>query len=1019
MSSPAPSPDGIRPVPYAYWMLFVPALAAFSLVTSNYWMAGAISVATVSLQLLGHKLDHLHHRLETATRWLLISGAYALALLPRWPGELSDHHWLPLVLGSAVAIASATLKQSLGLGRATLSMVAIGALLIARNLVAAREFVFPMEEWLGLAAFVAILEIGRSRRYRNSSDTLDVEFSLSLGIAILASFHNNSPIFAALTVAMPIAGYLLRSHTLSKTVEDLVRFSETALPELDRTRRPARYLGGAAAALASCVTLFSFVGYLALLQVPSWTDYVKDAPYLLRSTGEKVQSIAETTELDTEPLKGLANKIRQTDSQTERTGKVNTISKDRASPNSAPATELRTAIGEGETRQSPTRKSVPAHGDKTRQNVIVLQPESPVDEAIATPDRWTASQGAIFGQSTSATGGQSESRPATPSIADPPEGPVPATEQSEQQHDNSTAFRSELRRMLAESIDLTIDLPELADHDPQPVPGFGGGIVIEETSRAASLSPSLVLTAKLDNPDAAPGRLYLRYNVLDTLTPYGFIDSRRETDFETAELGPRATPAIKGFKTSRSADTNLTITVVLGDSQTLPLPDSFESIRIAGGSQVLYHAKDRIIKAPQDQQTVTYQIAAADLDVESQEQEAASLSSEYRQKLLSVPLPPKERAYLKRRAESIGGRRTDSARFAKRIASYFAARHPYSLDFAIPPGDEHPTVRWLKEQSDGICSHYAAAFTLLARSRGIPTRVVTGFSATEYDATSGRFSAMALDAHAWIEYLDESNRWIRFETTPPASLEVLARFRNAAAERSPLAGELLVAQEEKNLDTVQPQAPAETSEATSPVSKEPIVIDYDFLAKVKTMPDLSPTQTDSLPGPQQPENEETNEETPASKPTASKIEVPSSIPDEPKAEEETATPIRGLPASAETETETRAPVSNPSSFNANTLIICLLLILALGYPIMSFAKKAKESLNTPTKQRLRAKAGQLLREVEELTRQLNLTEDPVWAEVRASLTAQRYGPATNKPLVEDLAVKVALLAKAQKKRRNV
>jgi len=68
------------------------------------------------------------------------------------------------------------------------------------------------------------------------------------------------------------------------------------------------------------------------------------------------------------------------------------------------------------------------------------------------------------------------------------------------------------------------------------------------------------------------------------------------------------------------------------------------------------------------------------------------------------------------------------------------------------------------ESKEGYCTHFATAFTLLARSQGIPARYVHGYSVPmqgkkEVTVTSAM-------AHAWPEAYIDNVGWIPFEPTP-------------------------------------------------------------------------------------------------------------------------------------------------------------------------------------------------------------------------------------------------------------
>lgn len=88
----------------------------------------------------------------------------------------------------------------------------------------------------------------------------------------------------------------------------------------------------------------------------------------------------------------------------------------------------------------------------------------------------------------------------------------------------------------------------------------------------------------------------------------------------------------------------------------------------------------------------------------------------------------------------------------------------YSLELPARPEGRDPIVHFL-DTKVGYCQQFAATMTLLARSRGIPARVVVGF--LPGSSANGRDRIVrASDAHAWPELYFEGVGWMRFEPTP-------------------------------------------------------------------------------------------------------------------------------------------------------------------------------------------------------------------------------------------------------------
>ncbi|AMD87328.1 hypothetical protein AXF14_06700 [Actinomyces radicidentis] len=73
------------------------------------------------------------------------------------------------------------------------------------------------------------------------------------------------------------------------------------------------------------------------------------------------------------------------------------------------------------------------------------------------------------------------------------------------------------------------------------------------------------------------------------------------------------------------------------------------------------------------------------------------------------------------------------------------------------------TVRAFLRDRSGYCVHYAATFTLMARSLGLPTRVAVGY-ATRSDGAGTAVTGEEL--HAWPEVWIAGQGWTAFEPTP-------------------------------------------------------------------------------------------------------------------------------------------------------------------------------------------------------------------------------------------------------------
>ena len=77
--------------------------------------------------------------------------------------------------------------------------------------------------------------------------------------------------------------------------------------------------------------------------------------------------------------------------------------------------------------------------------------------------------------------------------------------------------------------------------------------------------------------------------------------------------------------------------------------------------------------------------------------------------------------------------------------------------------------RFLFEQQEGFCEHFASAFTALMREAGVPSRVVVGYQGGEWvipvGGDDGHLQVRQRDAHAWSEVWLPAKGWTRVDPT--------------------------------------------------------------------------------------------------------------------------------------------------------------------------------------------------------------------------------------------------------------
>jgi transglutaminase-like putative cysteine protease len=129
-----------------------------------------------------------------------------------------------------------------------------------------------------------------------------------------------------------------------------------------------------------------------------------------------------------------------------------------------------------------------------------------------------------------------------------------------------------------------------------------------------------------------------------------------------------------------------------------------------------------------------------------------------------VSASPYARAFALARA--LAARAPTSYAFAISVERYLARGFTYSED---PPLMPYPLESFLFTDRAGYCQQFSGAMALLLRMGGVPARVAAGFTSGTHNATTGRWVASDLDAHAWVEAWFPRYGWVGFDPTPAAA----------------------------------------------------------------------------------------------------------------------------------------------------------------------------------------------------------------------------------------------------------
>jgi protein-glutamine gamma-glutamyltransferase len=106
----------------------------------------------------------------------------------------------------------------------------------------------------------------------------------------------------------------------------------------------------------------------------------------------------------------------------------------------------------------------------------------------------------------------------------------------------------------------------------------------------------------------------------------------------------------------------------------------------------------------------------------------------------------------------------------KALEAWMGANMHYSLNAPLSPPGVDVVDNFLFTSREGWCEQIASSLVVLARSVGIPARLVTGFVPGQLDQLTGRYVVRERDAHAWAEIYFPGVGWQGFDPTASVPL---------------------------------------------------------------------------------------------------------------------------------------------------------------------------------------------------------------------------------------------------------
>ena len=294
--------------------------------------------------------------------------------------------------------------------------------------------------------------------------------------------------------------------------------------------------------------------------------------------------------------------------------------------------------------------------------------------------------------------------------------------------------------------------------------------------------PTIVMRVEPGNlPSVPPARLalYLKGTAFDSYDGRSWSRSHGSAKLLVEQTGRQV--KLKRYPDSRR-DTLMRIDLEAIDPAIVFLPSDAVALTLLtpqsalpGSRPQLYYGNEgTLYYKSSDERGLRYEVSLAG----PADRKPEELSSFERARYLTLPPLPERVAKL---AESWTAGLTDPREMARRIEARLRSEYTYDLD-SPSGGAKNPLDHFLFESKRGHCEFYSTAMAVMLRTRGVPTRNVTGFVGGTFNRFSQIYAVRQGDAHSWVEVYLNDTGWTRFDPTPPSG----------AAPHSDISGVLVV-----------------------------------------------------------------------------------------------------------------------------------------------------------------------------------------------------------------------------------
>jgi transglutaminase-like putative cysteine protease len=312
--------------------------------------------------------------------------------------------------------------------------------------------------------------------------------------------------------------------------------------------------------------------------------------------------------------------------------------------------------------------------------------------------------------------------------------------------------------------------PSLLDGGRGDGSGPGGSSTLSFQDPMVSLAHSLQRSAVVDLIDVtgdAPPQ-YLRLTVLDRPGPISWTASPVSLS-DTLSL-QSLLPGPTGLDLGVSSRSHTMVVDLTNDfpkdSSWLPVP--FDSHFVGAGSEFGYVPEDQTVSVKSDtalESLAPYRVSYSTVEPTADQLRNGSpppddIVRRDGQVPDGVPLIVSETA------REVTAGVTSPYEQALLLQSFFRDHDAFSYDVNAGYGYGYDAMKDFLTERRGFCQHFAATMAMMARTLGIPARVVVGFLQPDHTDASGRYVITSHNVHAWPELYFGGVGWVRFEPTP-------------------------------------------------------------------------------------------------------------------------------------------------------------------------------------------------------------------------------------------------------------